>query len=223
MKMIELIEPETSLYEGPNDPHTFKAVFMAGAPGAGKTTIANLLFGGTGLKMLNVDHFWQLYNMTNRDQDEKEHWEKVTKQGGLYKMGRLGLVIDGTARNPERMLDAKSTLEDMGYDTAMVFVNADLETAKRRAKKRAQAAGKDHGRKVDPLYQNAASDGVQAAQDTYQSLFSPLFWIVDNIRDSSPGVRPIGLQRAQKETRAWLNSPPQDPRAQEWLRQAREQ
>ena len=47
--------------EGAYDPHIFKAVFMAGSPGAGKSTVANMLFRGSGLKVLNVDAFWQLY------------------------------------------------------------------------------------------------------------------------------------------------------------------
>jgi adenylylsulfate kinase-like enzyme len=41
MLITELIAP---VEEGVYDPHIFKAVFMAGSPGAGKSTIANKLF-----------------------------------------------------------------------------------------------------------------------------------------------------------------------------------
>ena len=46
MLINEIILP---VDEGVHDPHIFKAVFMAGSPGAGKSTIANKLFAGTGL------------------------------------------------------------------------------------------------------------------------------------------------------------------------------
>ena len=215
---MKLIELETELHEGPHDPHIFKAVFMAGAPGAGKTTVAQQLFGGTGLKSLNVDRFWQLYNKMQRVGDYQQYWDKYQTQNKLFQMGRLGLLIDGTARNPVKMREVKDTLEDLGYETGMVFVNTDLETAMNRAQLRAQSPGPDQGREVDPDFIQDSWKRVQSALGTYQSVFAPRFWIVDN----SDGVRPISLQRAQRDTRAWLNSPPQDPRAQEWLRQARE-
>ena len=58
--MIKLID---LLNEGVNDPGIFKAVFLAGGPGSGKSYVAQQLFGipekvnvsKTGLKMVNQD------------------------------------------------------------------------------------------------------------------------------------------------------------------------
>ena len=50
MKLHELIQ---DMEEGVNDPHIFKAVFMAGGPGSGKSFVAKKMLAGTGLKMLN--------------------------------------------------------------------------------------------------------------------------------------------------------------------------
>ena len=36
--------------KGPNDPNIFKAVFMAGGPGSGKSYVADKLLKGRGLK-----------------------------------------------------------------------------------------------------------------------------------------------------------------------------
>ena len=40
----------SKMSEGVNDPHIFKAVFMAGGPGSGKSFVAQKLLGGTGLR-----------------------------------------------------------------------------------------------------------------------------------------------------------------------------
>ena len=45
--------------EGPNDPHIFKAVFMAGGPGSGKSYVAGKMLGGTGLKTVNSDEIYE--------------------------------------------------------------------------------------------------------------------------------------------------------------------
>ena len=42
MKIHDILETEQIL-EGPNDPHIFKAVFLAGGPGSGKSYVAQKL------------------------------------------------------------------------------------------------------------------------------------------------------------------------------------
>ena len=58
--------------EGPNDPHIFKAVFLAGGPGSGKGFVVSNLMGGssTGLKVVNSDDavsYTHLTLPTNRE------------------------------------------------------------------------------------------------------------------------------------------------------------
>ena len=43
------------LREGVYDPGIFKAFFLAGGPGSGKTFVTRAAFGGTGLKFVNSD------------------------------------------------------------------------------------------------------------------------------------------------------------------------
>ena len=67
--MIKLMD---LLNEGVNDPGIFKAVFLAGGPGSGKSYVAGQLFGipdninvsVTGLKMVNQDQ--ELETMLNK-------------------------------------------------------------------------------------------------------------------------------------------------------------
>ena len=209
MRVFELFQ---TVPEGVNDPHIFKAVFMAGAPGAGKSTIANKLFGGTGLKSLNVDTFWQLYNQMGKEGDYEKFWQLYKKQEGNYLAGRLGLLIDGTARNPEKMADVKAHLESIGYDCAMVFVNTSLDVALQRTVHRAGIPGKDQGRVVDTEFVTNTWQQVQNGLGKLQGTFGQQFYIIDN--NDKPNITYV-----DKAMRAWLAAPPRRPAAAEWIKQ----
>ena len=47
----------------------------------------------------------------------------------IYMKGRLGLVIDGTGKDVNKIIKQAKELQDLGYDTKMILVNTDLETA----------------------------------------------------------------------------------------------
>lgn len=198
--------------EGVHDPHIFKAVFMAGSPGAGKSTVANMLFRGSGLKVLNVDSFWQLYRTQGKRGDYEKYWELYKKQEGNFLDGRLGLIIDGTAKNPSRMAQVKADLEAMGYETAMVFVNTSLETSLDRVVNRAQSAGKDQGRTIDPEFVKDAWEKTQKGLGALQAMFGGAFFIVDNNRAPNIGY-------VDKTMRNWLAKKPTNPAAREWMQQ----
>lgn len=210
MLITELTAP---VEEGAHDPHIFKAVFMAGSPGAGKSTIANKLFGGTGLKTLNVDAFWQLYKAQGKTGNYERYWELYKVQEKNFLAGRLGLIIDGTAKNPERMAQVKQALEDLGYDTAMVFVNTSLETSMNRVVNRARSGGKDTGREIDPQFVKDTWEKTQRGLGTLQSMFGGNFFIIDNNRGEPK------IQYADKTLRRWLNQSPTNPAAKEWIQQ----
>ena len=48
------------LQEGLYDPNNFKAFFMAGGPGSGKSYVVRKSTGGTGLKIVNSDEAFEL-------------------------------------------------------------------------------------------------------------------------------------------------------------------
>ncbi len=202
--------------EGVNDPHIFKAVFMAGAPGAGKTTIANKLFGGTGLKPLNVDDFYNLIRTkgtANSDpsKDYSTAWEKYKKREENYLDGRLGLIIDGTAKNANIQQQLKQDLEDLGYEVAMIFVNTPLEKSIERASQRARKPGKDFGRLTSPEFVKDVWNRVQSNIAALQNIFGERFYVVTNDEN-------LDLSYVEKSLRNWLNRPPRTQKAREWIK-----
>jgi len=143
---------KTFLNEGVNDPAIFKAVFLAGGPGSGKSFIV----GKTGLtsmgyRVSNSDDAFEaglkkaglemspenIFSVKGQELRGKATAITKTRQT-MYIKGRLGLVIDGTGKNLEKMKTQAKDLKKIGYDVAMIFVNTDLETAMARNRARAR-------------------------------------------------------------------------------------
>ena len=139
-----------SLLEGINDPGVFKAVFMAGGPGSGKSLVAKKLgFGSMGLRPVNSDQSFEVglkkaglsLKMPESEEEQRDavrvHAKAITaKRQDMLVKGRMGLVIDSTARDVKKLITQKRLLEGLGYETAMVFVNTSLETALDRNRQR---------------------------------------------------------------------------------------
>jgi len=127
------------LQEGLYDPNIFKAFFLAGGPGSGKSFVTNRAFGGTGLKTINSDNAFERALKKNglslkMPEDEAEARDILRdrakamtgSQMDLSIRGRLGLVIDGTGRDYDKIKEQKALLDQLGYDSYMIFVNTTL-------------------------------------------------------------------------------------------------
>ena len=97
------------LREGVYDPGIFKAFFLAGGPGSGKTFVTRSAFGGTGLKLVNSDAAFERglkkAGLSLKMPDQEEYFRNIVRakakmttatQLDTYIQGRLGLVIDAT-------------------------------------------------------------------------------------------------------------------------------
>jgi len=133
------------LQEGVYDPHIFKAIFLAGGPGSGKSYVTRKVTGGLGLKVVNSDpHFEKLIkaaglslSMPDDESDSREPLRvraKVVreKQKKNYLEGRLGIIIDGTAKDADKLISQSNGLMSLGYDTHMIFVNTSVDVALQR-------------------------------------------------------------------------------------------
>jgi len=217
MKISELFE---SLEEGVNDPHIFKAIAMIGPMGAGKSTIAQQLVGGSGLRSLNLDNFNELLikqgkvaggNLTP-DQLER-NWELTQKQKGNWISERLGLLIDGSGRNVEGLIKPLMQLEKIGYNTLVILVNVSLETSLQRQQSRAarQAAQYGTGRNVPLDLAKSSYEQIQRNIPTLKNMYGQRLLIINN-----EGA--VDLSQEKKRVDAFMSAPPNKPAAIEWIK-----
>lgn len=218
---MTLEETYASLNEGINDPGIFKAVFMAGGPGSGKSLIAKKLgFTAMGLRPVNSDSSFEIglkkaglsLKMPEDEEEQRDairvHAKAMTaKRQDMLVKGRMGLVIDSTARDVKKLLQQKVLLEKLGYETAMVFVNTSLETALDRNRARERSI-------PDKIVQSNHAE-VRKVMGKFQNAFGRAnFFIVDNDGD---------LKDAEKNTtkifprlRAFVKSFPDNKMAKAW-------
>ena len=174
------------LQEGVYDPNIFKAIFMAGGPGSGKSYVARRTTGGMGMKMVNSDDIYEkMLNDAGLDttpediysdqgQEIRGRAKGVTKRmQGNFLEGRLGLIIDGTGKDYDKIAKQVQGLKALGYECYMIFVNTSLDTAQEQNAKRKRT-----------LPEKEVADMWNAVQNNigkFQRLFgSANFIIVDN-------------------------------------------
>ena len=139
----------TDLQEGLYDPNIFKAFFLAGGPGSGKSYVVKKSTGGTGMKIVNSDDVFEIYlkqakldfKMTAtqgkaRDALRTRAKAVTKKRRDNYIEGRLGLIIDGTGKDYGKISTQAANLKQIGYNVHMIFVNTTLEIALQRNKER---------------------------------------------------------------------------------------
>ena len=194
--------------EGPHDPYTYKAIFFAGSPGAGKTYVARKLAGVFGgLKQVNMDiifkHLMTRKNLSwkmppeeepEREKQRQRSKELVAKQQQSYADSGLGLLLDSTGRITGTVRRIKDELEDKGYETTMIFVNTDLETALRRNKERERTL-------PDKLiHQNF--EIIEQRLGEYQRMFNDVHII--NNSESTQDTMPDQIAQVEKNIRKFL-------------------
>ena len=222
MQVNEIIK---TIDEGLYDPHIFKAVFMAGGPGSGKSYIAtSSLLKATGLKVVNSDDIFE-YKMDKLGLDkgnpdviyspqgqEVRNKAKITTdiKQNIYLDGRLGLIIDGTGRNQAKIATAKEKLVKMGYSCMMLFVNTSLEIAQERNLERE--------RKLQPEEVEKMWRDVQENIMKFQQLFgADKFQIIDNNGGLEDPTRKENFDVVAKNIDKFVNRPPSNRRAIAWI------
>ena len=218
--MIEF-KSHFNIMEGVNDPAIFKAVFLAGGPGSGKSFIV----GKTSLKALG-------FRLINSD----DAFEKGLKKAGLTsdaddiasaqgqavrataksltgKMlarsleGRMGIVVDGTGKDYKKIKRQVDMVRKLGYGVHMIFVNTDLDTALKRNQMRPRSLPDDM---VEKMWKD-----VQKNIGKFQALFRQRITIVDNSEGSDIDK---ATMNAYKMIQAWAKKPPENSIAIKWIK-----
>lgn len=221
-----MIKFKTFMNEGVDDPAIFKAVFLAGGPGSGKSFIVGKTgLPALGMKVVNSDDAFEKAmkkagkKMTSDEifsdegQSIRDRSKRLTaKKQEMYIKGRLGLVIDGTGKDPDKIKKQAKTLQDLGYDTMMVLVNTTLDVAIERDKDRDRTLGAKEVTK----YWTTVQKNIGALQQIFGK---KKFIIVDNTEIKNTEKETL---RAYRDVKKFLDKEPENALAKKWIKQERE-
>ena len=142
--------------------------------------------------------------------------KRLTKlRQGNYLDGRLGLIIDGTAKDVEKTKKQKDELESLGYDTMMVFVNTNLEMAQARNKMRPRQLPDEMIMKM----WHAVQDNLMK----FQQLFgNQNFYLVDNSGGLEDPARKENFDQVYRTIQKFINTPPSKRQAKAWIKNAQQ-
>jgi len=180
--------------EGVYDRHIFKAFFLAGGPGSGKSWVSKRTLEGSGMKVINTDAGLENYakrakldlermdRFTDDETKLKDYLRDKSKRGTKKVLeyavrGRLGLILDSTARDTDRIEREQRAFESVGYDTYCVFVNTKIEIALKRNQ------NVDRGRPVPEHIVRKNWNIVQKNRAILMRMFGSNYVEVDNNED----------------------------------------
>jgi len=207
--------------EGVYDPSIFKAFFLAGGPGAGKSWVSARALSGMGLKVINSDNAFasklkkEKMSLDFAAHNEKEiiKRDKIRSQSkrvagmqlSMALEGRLGIIIDSTARDVEKIQQEAQNLRSIGYDIHMVFVNTSLEVALERNRNRPRKL-------PDAIIINSHKQ-IQKNMGRLQRLFGVRNFVVVDNNEVAQDVNPT----VHKRIRGMVNRAPTSYQAVKWI------
>ena len=206
------------LQEGVYDPNIFKAFFIAGGPGSGKSFVVRRTTGGLGLRVVNSDdafeHQLKKANLSlkmpasetePRDVVRDRAKQTTASRKAGYIEGRLGIIIDGTGRDYDKISKEATELQQLGYDTYMIYVNTSLDVALERNAMRARTI-------ATPIVTKSWND-VQKNLGKFSQFFRQGLVIVDN-NDAGDDV----FDMVSKLIRGLVKKKVKNTRAMQWIR-----
>ena len=212
---------QEAINEGVYDKNIFKAFFLAGGPGSGKSWVSARTLMGQGMKVINSDDGFENYakkvglelKMTNMSafQTKQKNFLRTRAKRGTMSVtqhaidGRLGLIMDSTARDTARIEAEAQSMRYLGYDTYMVFVNTTLEVALKRNELRPRSV-------PEPIVINSHRQ-IQKNIPKLRAIFgSKNFVEVDNNVEAED----VNI-KVYKEIQKLVRSKPSSPMAQAWI------
>ena len=210
----------TELQEGVYDPNIFKAIFLAGGPGSGKSYVVRRTTGGLGMKIVNSDDIYEKMLkdagmdttpediFSDKGQDIRVKAKAVTKRmQGNFLDGRLGLIIDGTGKDYDKISKQVAGLKSLGYECAMIFVNTSLDTAQERNKMRKRTLPE---KEVTTMWNE-----VQQNIGKFQRLFGGSSMIIVDNNDAGEDV----FEKVWKRIAMLIRKKVSNPTAKRWISQ----
>ena len=155
------------------------------------------------IEALPSDELWDIIQGDDPESLRNIAKGQLAAKRAFFESGRLGVLVDGTGREYEKIARQKEKMEKLGYDTAMVFVNTSEEVAQQRN------AGRDRvlpEKTITDLW-NQVQNNLKA----YAQLFGNDFTIVMN---DEPGPPPESAVKAMND---FVAAPVENKIGQAWI------
>lgn len=234
-----LLESSLPLDEGVNDPSIFKVVFVIGGPGSGKSWVASKLgltsvmtskdrskttttSGSLGYTVMNPDiafeYLMKVHELDSKMPEHEKERRDVVRQrakditaskNSLAMKGRLGIVIDGTGDDYDKIVRLKANFEELGYDSYLVVVNTDLEVARQSNQQRARTV-------PDDIVVKSWRD-VQSNIGKFTQIFDNVSIIDNSDRTPNSPETAKQIQSTYKKLQKFSATPPNKPAAKQWI------
>ena len=142
--------------------------------------------------------------------DEKKQKLLQLKEKNIFLDGKLGVVIDGTGKDVMKIGKIKERLENLGYDSMMLFVNTSLDVALQRNEKRDRSVPEDM---VKDMWKQVQDNIMK-----FQQMFgAPNFYVVDNSGGLEDPNRQKNFAKVDRAIDKFLVQPPTKRIARQWI------
>tara|TARA_A200000159_G_C7321513_1_gene339056 strand:- start:416 stop:1702 length:1287 start_codon:yes stop_codon:yes gene_type:complete len=214
---------EDILLEGVYDQGIFKAVFMMGGPGSGKSEVVNKLsLKALGLKLVNTDAAFESglkkaglsLDLRKIDANVRDSIRaKAKKLTGSamdrYIMGRLGMIFDTTSAKKGKIEKYKKMLDGLGYEYKMIYVKTSHSNAQKRNQMRP--------RKLPAEIVTKDWEAAEANARQLKSLFGKDFYVVEN--DDTLAALSKKTDKLYSFLMGWTTQFPNNKLARQWKEQ----
>jgi len=168
---------------------------------------------GTDLDKMPDELFNQLTNPKDKDYSGFRDFSKslTTQRMKQYTDGRLGIIVDGTGHNYGKIAKMKKDVENLGYDTYMIFINTTLEVALERNENRDRVLPRS-------IVEKSHRD-VMKNLGGFNGLFKQNFMIADNNEhlDEKKAAKRFNMLVKQGINK-FIRRPIKNPIGKSWVR-----
>lgn len=203
-----------NLFEGVHDANLFKAVWVIGGPGSGKSTIGRQLLTPYHFQHIDADRFFEFllnkHNLTLDDIDYDDpvyepHYSRsvILRQSIINRVvdERLPIWFDTIGASRHTITTHFEQLVKIGYDSLCIHIVTDVETALQRNEQRP--------RSIKPEVVFNAHSMVNDNVGYFKGMFGANYI---EINSEEPITREIA-----KQIRKFVMTPPNNPEANKWL------
>lgn len=157
----------------------FKAVFLVGGPGSGKDFLIHSSLNESNLKEISLEKLFKA----------------ILEETNIEELNNFpSIIVNGNADNKDKVIVAKAILEEMGYDTAMIYVHTSDEESKIRNDARIARGAKTFNESMRAKKYNSSIENMHVFADMFEAFL---------LYDNSNNILTVSEEKKEEIT-GWL-------------------